>query len=72
MGVLDVSTYNWFSHFGCNGVVRGIFHFTVEAICLPLAFFVAALSRRLCDEKDGDKDRRRLSFYRRDFSSSAR
>ncbi len=44
MVVLDVSIFNCFSHFSCNVMFES--DFTVQAIFLPLPFFVADLLHR--------------------------
>jgi hypothetical protein len=62
-GVVDVSTCNSFSHFGCNLLfeVDSILTFGRFASCWPFSLPLCLVTS-LCDEKDGDKDRRRLSF----------
>jgi hypothetical protein len=50
MVVLDVSIFNCFSHFSCNVMFES--DFIVQAVFLPLHFFVADLVHHFWDEEE--------------------
>ncbi len=51
MVALDILTFNCFSYFSCNVLFK--VDSIIQVVCLPLPFFVAALSHFFCDEEDG-------------------